>query len=239
MLPVTSCPTNWQAGVANFFFNGIKTMKISAIIVAAGSGKRFGSKKQFARIDKKRIFEITLSKFLKLKEITDILLVFAPEDVKKYRKYEAGKVRVIAGGKTRQHSVFNALNRIEKDTDIVIIHDGVRPFVTADIIRQSIKTAAKYGSAVAALPVKDTVKIVSGDIIKSTPERKNIFLAQTPQTFKYPLILKAYRKAFKEKYFSTDDSALVERTGRKVKIIAGDYKNIKITVRSDIRSDIA
>jgi len=211
-------------------------MKISAVIVAAGSGKRFGSKKQFALIDKKQVFEITLSKFQKNCRITDILLVLPPEDVNKYKKYQNKKVKIIAGGKTRQHSVFNALNRLDAGTDIVVIHDGVRPFVTAEIIEESIMVAAKYGSAVAAVPVKDTVKIVSGNVIKSTPDRKKIFLAQTPQTFRYPLILRAYKKAFKEGYFSTDDSALVERTGKKVRIIPGDYKNIKITVRSDIRS---
>jgi len=222
-------------------------MKISAVIVAAGSGKRFGSKKQFSLIGKRRVFEIALSKFLKIKEITDISLVFPPEDVnpaypnvvrmggvKKYKKLESKKIRVIAGGKTRQHSVFNALNRLDTDTDIVVIHDGVRPFVTAEIIKESIKIAAKYGSAVAAVSVRDTVKLVSGNVIKSTPERDKIFLAQTPQTFKYPLILKAYKKAFKERYFSTDDSALVERTGRKVRIIPGDYKNIKITFKTDL-----
>jgi len=211
-------------------------MKICAVIVAAGSGKRFGSKKQFASLAGKKVFEITLSKFFKLKEVDNIVIVFPASDVKKYRKMENKKVRVIAGGETRQHSVFNALNSIDKDTDIVIIHDGVRPFITEEIIRNSIKVAAKYGTAVVAVPVKDTVKIVSGGIIKSTPDRNSIYLAQTPQTFGYRLIIKAYKKAFQEKYISTDDSALVERTGAKVRIIPGDYENIKITFKADLKA---
>lgn len=216
-------------------------MKISAIIVAAGKGVRFGSKKQFSFLGKKRVIEVTLAKFLKIPEIINIVVVLPKKDLTRHAVVRprvhgaASRIKIIAGGATRQHSVYNGLFALPPDTDIVIIHDGVRPFVSEKIIRNSILSAWKYGASIAAVPVKDTVKIARNGFVVSTTDRKNIFLAQTPQTFRYLLIMKAYKKAFKEKYFSTDDSALVERLGKKIKIVLGDYKNIKITTRDDLR----
>ncbi|MFH0948597.1 MAG: 2-C-methyl-D-erythritol 4-phosphate cytidylyltransferase [Elusimicrobiota bacterium] len=215
-------------------------MKIALIIVAAGSGKRFGSKKQFELIGKKKVIELTVQKFLSITEINNIVVVLPKEDIKKnvvaYFNLRSFRIKIIPGGKTRQHSVFNGLSTLSSDTDIVLIHDGVRPFVSEKIIKDSISAAKKYGACVVAVSVKDTVKITKNGFVVSTPERKNIFLAQTPQTFKYSLIMKAYKKAFKEKYFSTDDSALVEKLDEKVKIVSGDYKNIKITTKDDLKS---
>ncbi|MDD5686317.1 MAG: 2-C-methyl-D-erythritol 4-phosphate cytidylyltransferase [Elusimicrobia bacterium] len=211
-------------------------MRIAAVIVAAGRGKRFGSKKQFVllQIDgKKQVLEITLSIFLKIQQIKEIVVVLPKEDLKRKFNFST-RVKIIAGGATRQHSVYNGLSALSADTDIVVIHDGVRPFISDKIIKDSISTARKSSACVAVVPVKDTVKIVKNGYVISTPERKNIFLAQTPQTFKYSLIMKAYKKAFEAKYFSTDDSALVEKLGKKVKVITGDYKNIKITTKQDI-----
>ncbi|HAM38337.1 MAG TPA: 2-C-methyl-D-erythritol 4-phosphate cytidylyltransferase [Elusimicrobia bacterium] len=211
-------------------------MNISAIIVAAGSGKRFGSKKQYEYLGKKKIFEITLSKFLSVPNINNIILVLPKNDIEiiqKKIKFDSC-IKIIAGGKTRQHSVYNGLLSLAENTDIVIIHDGVRPFVSKEIILKSISETEKYGAAVVAVPVKDTVKIERKGFILKTPERKNIFLAQTPQTFKYSVIMQAYKKAFKKNFLSTDDSALVEKLGKKVKVVLGDYKNIKITTRDDL-----
>ena len=208
-------------------------MKVSAIIVAAGSGKRFGSKKQFEFIGKRKIIELTISKFLKISDIKNIVLVLPKEDIKRKLDF-SNRVKIVPGGKTRQHSVFNGLSVLSSDTDIVLIHDGVRPFVSEKIIKDSIISAKKYGACVVAVPSNDTVKICKGGFVISTPERRNIFLAQTPQTFKYSLIMKAYKKAFEKKYFSTDDSALIEKLGKKIKIVSGDYKNIKITTREDL-----
>lgn len=208
-------------------------MKISAIIVAAGIGKRFGSKKQFEIIGKKKVIELTVSKFLKISEIKNIVVVLPKKDISQKFNF-LNHVKIVAGSKTRQRSVFKGLSVLSSDTNIVVIHDGVRPFISEKIIKNSILAAKKYGASVVAVPSKDTVKIVKNGFIISTPERQNIFLAQTPQVFKYPLIMKAYKKAFKENYFSTDDSALVEKLGKKVKIILGDYKNIKITTKNDL-----
>ncbi|OGS44785.1 MAG: 2-C-methyl-D-erythritol 4-phosphate cytidylyltransferase [Elusimicrobia bacterium RIFOXYD2_FULL_34_15] len=213
-------------------------MNISAIIVAAGSGKRFGSKKQFEYIGHRRIFEITLSKFLGINQLKNIVIVLPKDNIKniiKNLKFPEN-VKIVSGGKTRQHSVFNGLSALPLNTDIVIIHDGVRPFISKEIISESISAAKKCGAAIVAVPVKDTVKIVKNEYIISTPERRNIFLAQTPQTFKYSIIMQAYKKAFKNNYFSTDDSALVEKLGRKVRIVLGEYKNIKITTKDDIKN---
>lgn len=209
-------------------------MKVSAIIVAGGSGKRFGSKKQFEFIGKRKVIELTVSKFLKISDIKNIVLVLPKEDIKRKLDF-SNRVKIVPGGKTRQHSVFNGLTTLSSDTDIILIHDGVRPFVSEKIIKDSIISAKKYGACVVAVPSKDTVKICKEGLVVSTPERKNVFLAQTPQAFKYSLIIKAYKKAFKENYFSTDDSALVEKLGKKVKIVLGDYKNIKITIRDDLK----
>ncbi len=212
-------------------------MKIAAIIVAGGSGKRFGSKKQFEFIGKKKVIELTVQKFLFIPEIKNIILVLPKEDIQNVGQTFrfATKIKIVPGGKTRQHSVFNGLLSLSSDTDIVLIHDGVRPFVSEKIIKDSIISAKKYGACVVAVPSKDTVKICKGGFVNSTPERRNIFLAQTPQTFKYSLIMRAYKKAFEKKYFSTDDSALVEKLGKKVKIVSGDYKNIKITTKDDLK----
>ncbi|MEW6557088.1 MAG: 2-C-methyl-D-erythritol 4-phosphate cytidylyltransferase [Elusimicrobiota bacterium] len=210
-------------------------MIISAVIVAAGKGKRFGSKKQFEYLGKKKVVELTVSKFVKIPEIKNIVLVLPKEDIKRNFGIP-GKVKIVPGGKTRQHSVFNGLLSLSPNTDIVLIHDGVRPFVSEKIIRNSITIAKKYGACIAAVPSKDTVKIAKNGFIISTLKRQNIFLAQTPQTFKYSIIMRAYKKAFKEKFFSTDDSALVERLGEKVKVVLGNYSNIKITTKNDLKT---
>ena len=210
-------------------------VKIAAIIVAAGSGKRFGSKKQFENIGNEKIVELTASKFSRIHKIDNLVVVLPKEDLS--RRYNFPKrVKIVKGGATRQQSVFNGLLALDTDTDIVLIHDGVRPYVSAKIIIDSISAANKYGACVTAVPSKDTAKIAGKGFAVSTPERKNIFLAQTPQAFRYSLIMKAYRKASAEKYFSTDDSSLVERLGKKVRIVPGDYGNIKITTKDDLNS---
>lgn len=208
-------------------------MNISAVIVAAGKGKRFGSKKQFKFIGRKKVVELTVSKLLEISELKEVVVVLPKEDI--YRKFNFSRsVKIVPGGATRQHSVFNGLLALPDTTDIVLIHDGVRPVISPEIIRKSIVAAKKYGACLVAVPSKDTVKIGKNGFVISTPNRQNIFLAQTPQTFKYSVIMNAYKKAFSEHFFATDDSALVERLGKKVKIVLGDYKNIKITTKEDL-----
>jgi 2-C-methyl-D-erythritol 4-phosphate cytidylyltransferase len=150
-------------------------------------------------------------------------------------KYHFKKVlKVVRGGKMRQQSVWNGLKAIRTECSIVIVHDGVRPFVTPKMIEHSIKVAEETGAAVTAVQAKDTVKrAVKGKKVQTLP-RDEIWLAQTPQTFQFPLLMKAYQKANQEEISGTDDAFLVERLGHPVTLIEGNYSNIKITTTEDL-----
>ncbi|AEE92297.1 2-C-methyl-D-erythritol 4-phosphate cytidylyltransferase [Tepidanaerobacter acetatoxydans] len=217
-------------------------MQVSAVIAAGGHGKRMNSSvsKQFLTIKGHPILYYTLNKFEKMDVISSIVLVTGVDDMdytrnEIIRKYGFKKVKLVEGGKERQDSVYNGLRELSPQTDIVVIHDGVRPFVPIKLIEKSITAAIKYKAVGVAVPVKDTIKIVGdGNTIKSTPDRKTLWSIQTPQTFKYDLILAAYEKAISEGFYGTDDTVLVERMGLSVKIIEGAYENIKITTPEDI-----
>jgi 2-C-methyl-D-erythritol 4-phosphate cytidylyltransferase len=218
-------------------------MKIVALIAAAGKGKRMNARvsKPFIHISGKPILAYTIEKFEKCKVIDKIYLIVSPEEKEMCHKniilrYNFSKVKeLVDGGETRQDSVYNGIKALDKDTDIVVIHDGARPLVEETIIRDSIEKAQKYGAAIAAIPIKDTVKKSENDFfINKTLNREKIWRAQTPQTFKYDIILTAYHQAFKDKYLVTDDAAIVERYGHKVKLIIGSKENIKITTPFDI-----
>ena len=221
----------------------MEKMKIVAIIAAAGKGKRMNARtgKSFIPIFGKPILAYTIEKFEKCKLIDKIYLIVSREEKEQccrniISKYNFSKIQeLVNGGETRQDSIYNGLNAIDRYTDIVVIHDGARPLVEENIIQDSIETAQKYGAAVTAIPIKDTIKKCGKDfIINKTLNREEIWRAQTPQTFKYDLIIQAYHQAYKEKYFATDDAAIVERFGNKVKLILGSEENIKITTPFDI-----
>jgi 2-C-methyl-D-erythritol 4-phosphate cytidylyltransferase len=226
--------------------DGIVKMKIVALIAAAGKGKRMNARisKPFIPIFGKPILAYTIEKFEKCKLIDKIYLTVNSEEKELCSrniiiKYNFSKVQeLVDGGETRQDSVYNGLKALDKDTDIVVIHDGARPLIEETIIQDSIEKAQKaqkYGAAIAAIPIKDTVKKSENNFfINKTLNREEIWRAQTPQTFKYDLILPAYRQAYKEKYLTTDDAAIVERYGHKVKLIIGLEENIKITTPFDI-----
>jgi len=218
-------------------------MKIVALIAAAGLGKRMNAKisKPFIPIFGKPILAYTIEKFEQCKFIEKIYLIVNPEerdfcskDI--ILKYNFSKVQeLIEGGETRQDSVYNGLKVLGPDTDIVVIHDGVRPLVEKTIIQESIEAAQEYGAAIAAIPLKETVKKSRKDFfINETLNREEIWRAQTPQTFKYDIILSAYHQSYKDKFFATDDATIVERYGHKVKMIIGSEGNIKITTPFDI-----
>jgi len=218
-------------------------MKIVALIAAAGKGKRMNARisKPFIYISGKPILAYTIEKFEKCKIIDKICLIVSPEEKEMCYKniilrYNFSKVKeLVDGGETRQDSVYNGIKALDKDTDIVVIHDGARPLVEETIIRDSIEKAQKYGAAIAVIPIKDTVKKSENDFfINKTLNREKIWRAQTPQTFKYDIILTAHHQAFKDKYLVTDDAAIVERYGHKVKLIIGSKENIKITTPFDI-----
>jgi 2-C-methyl-D-erythritol 4-phosphate cytidylyltransferase len=159
-----------------------------------------------------------------------------------YAKDEiVGKHRILkvehiqAGGKTRQDSVRNGLEMVDDRDDVVIIHDGVRPFLSEELIDLSIREAVRSGAVVPVIPLTDTVKIVGEDgIIRDTPDRSYLRFAQTPQAFRREIILEAYRNAYRERFYGTDDASLVEHIGVSVKTIPGSNDNIKITTPEDI-----
>ena len=218
-------------------------MKIVALIAAAGKGKRMNTRisKPFIPIFGKPILAYTIEKFERCKLIDKIYLTVNSEEKELcsrniIMKYNFSKVQeLVDGGETRQDSIYNGLKALDKDTDIVVIHDGARPLIKETIIQDSIETAQKYGAAVTAIPIKDTVKKCGKDFfINKTLNREEIWRAQTPQTFRYDLILPAYDQAYEYKYLTTDDAAIIERYGNKVKLIIGSEENIKITTPFDI-----
>ena len=223
-------------------------MKTIAIIAAGGQGKRIEGvhpegklPKQFLMLKDRPILAHTVNKFEQCELIDEIILA-VPEDYLEYcsqkvvDKYGFKKVRkVISGGKERQDSVYSGLKACPNNTSVVVIHDGVRPLISPDKICQSIKMCKEKKAVVLAVPVKETVKRVEQGNIITTLDRTKLWLTQTPQTFEYKLILDAYEKAKKDNFIGTDDSALVERLGREVAILEGDYKNIKITTIDDLQ----
>ncbi|MFO7295383.1 MAG: 2-C-methyl-D-erythritol 4-phosphate cytidylyltransferase [Caldicoprobacter sp.] len=216
-----------------------------AIVVAAGQGKRMGTdvSKQYLLLDDKPVVVHALRAFDEQPAIEAIVLVVAPSDVKRVKdsivsEYEFKKpVLVVEGGQERQQSVYNGLKALGElgDVDIVVIHDGVRPFVTEQMIQDSILAADRYGAAVVGVPVKDTIKKVDDEqFVICTPQRSQLWLVQTPQAFKYRLIWEAHEKAVQDGFCGTDDAVLVERLGHPVKMVMGSYCNIKITTREDL-----
>ena len=222
---------------------------VAAIIVAAGTGSRMGTQpvpKQFLEIAGVPILGHTLQKFEHSPAITQILLVTRPEDrVACERLIKASGAQkitaLVEGGKERQDSVFNGLLHLNPETEIVLIHDAVRMFVTKEIITASIRDARKYGASVTAVPVKDTIKHVAprtsemdaGFVVK-TLNRTELWQVQTPQTFQYDLICAIHQKARQLGFYGTDDAMLAEHFGHPVKIVYGSYRNIKITTPDDL-----
>jgi len=219
------------------------TMKTVAIIPAGGSGKRMQGtlSKQYLLLNGIPVLVHTLRIFQKSPKIDEIFLIVPENDIEYARqhiveKYGITKVsRILEGGRERQDSVRNGINALGRDDDIVVIHDGVRPFVTEEIVQAAFLEASRGKAVTVGVPVKDTVKSVDGQgWVTETPDRKSLWLIQTPQAFTRDVIKKAYEDAYRENYYGTDDASLVERTGVNVKVIHGSYDNIKITTKDDI-----
>ena len=218
-------------------------MNVSAIIPVAGRGKRFGGPlpKQYLELDGQPLISRTLRTFVDLPSISGGVVVAAADEIARITTYLekidgfSEKFRVIEGGKERQDSVYFGLQQIPSTTDIVLVHDGVRPLVTQAILINSIKVAEQYGACVVAVPVKETIKKVAGKKVVETIPRADLWQAQTPQTFRYSILKEAHEKARQSGFYSTDESALVEWTGYKVRIVMGAYTNIKITTQEDLK----
>ena len=212
---------------------------VTAIIVAAGEGKRMGEDipKQFLLLKEKPILWHTLYAFQYSAAIDEILLVINPDWEQESNNIakEFSKVKcVVFGGKTRQASVWAGLKTI-KQTDIVLVHDGVRPFVSKNLIKRVIEGVYKWEAVVPVLPVKETIKWVEGSVIKKTIPRDYLYSAQTPQGFKYLLLKEAYVQAQTRKWLFTDDASLLEKIGVRVHVVLGEPYNIKITTIEDLK----
>lgn len=221
----------------------MEKQKYTAIVLAAGSGKRMNSKvhKQYLIIQDRPVLYYSLKAF-EDSAVDEIVLVVGKGEEKFCRKeivdkYGISKVKaIVEGGKERYHSVFEGLKQTS-DADYVLIHDGARPFVNQDIIRRCMQEVQKYQACVVGMPVKDTIKIADEEgYAKQTPDRKNVWMIQTPQTFSYALIYEAYEEMLKtEDTAITNDAMVLERIkGKKSKLIEGSYRNIKITTPEDL-----
>lgn len=214
-----------------------------AIILAAGRGTRMNQtiNKMYLPLKGKPIIAHTLEAFYSLDIVQGITLVVSPGEEELMREkvldiYPPKKpIKLVQGGAERQHSVYNGLKELPSDTQLVAIHDGARPLITPQVIERSFEVAKRWGAAVAGMPVKDTIKVVdSNGRVKDTPDRSYLWLVQTPQTFRYSLIMEAHKRAIEDNFLATDDSALVERLGKEVYMIEGGYENLKVTTPEDI-----
>jgi 2-C-methyl-D-erythritol 4-phosphate cytidylyltransferase len=212
-----------------------------AIIVAGGSGSRMKSAvpKQFLLLNGKPILQHTIERFLSVQLPIQIILVLPARDqfiwqtlCDQHNFHPA--IQTVNGGTSRFQSVRNGLNSIQEETGLVAVHDGVRPFISTEIIKNSFETAARTGSAVTCVPVKDSVRVVGSDGISQSVDRSQYRLVQTPQTFQ----LKAFRQAFKseEQPFFTDCASVMEFSGFPITLIEGSYENIKITTPDDLHA---
>lgn len=220
-----------------------ETPRAGAVIVAAGRGSRMNMdvSKQYIEIADKPVAARTLQAFENCDYIDEIVLVINEKDFIYCKQnivdfYGFSKVKaLVAGGEERQDSVYNGLKEISNNCDIVLIHDGARPFVSEQNLINSIDAAIEFGASCVAVPVKDTIKEVDENIfINKTLQRNSLWAMQTPQTFRYDLIMKAYEEAIQNGIKVTDDAAMVECLGVKVKLVMGNYFNIKITTQEDL-----
>ena len=214
----------------------------AALIAAGGTGSRMGDKtnKLMMPLNGRPVLARTLAVFDAMEEITHIVVVLHPGLINAVRdllpEWEiTTPVELVAGGKTRQESVYIGLRALAEDTWIVAIHDGARPLIDPAIVRRTLVAAEKKGAAAAGIPVKDTLKRIGEEnIIESTVDRKNLWQVQTPQTFYYHLILDAHREAKAKGWTCTDDASLIERMGGIVTMVEGSALNVKITTPEDM-----
>lgn len=238
-----------------------RRLKVIAIVPAAGLGKRFGpgANKPFLQLGGRPLIVWPLETLESIPAIVEIIPALKPDDMEEGQKvfeaYGLKKIkRIAAGGKERQDSIYSGLKLIQDTDCIVLIHDGVRPLIEKDLIENALRELEArhfsprrirrcadgkggnggFDGVVLGVPVKDTIKEVHDMVISKTLKRDSIWAIQTPQIFPYGVISKAYDKAMRDGHYSTDDSALVERNGGKVKIVMGSYGNIKITTPEDL-----
>ena len=213
--------------------------RCGAVIVAAGSASRMGGiDKVMASLGGTPMVARTAAAFQNCDAIAEIVIVTRPDLIRPISALCAGmdKVRaVVAGGSSRQESVWQGLNALSEDIQLAAIHDGARPLVSNLVIDRTVRAANSYGAAAPAVPVKDTIKVVKGGLVEKTPDRATLQAVQTPQVFDFDLLRGALKQAEEEKAAVTDDCSAVERLGMKVKIVEGDERNLKVTTPMDLK----
>ena len=213
--------------------------RCGAVIVAAGSASRMGGiDKVMAPLGGTPMVARTAAAFQNCDAIAEIVIVTRPDLIRPISALCAGmdKVRaVVAGGSSRQESVWLGLNALSEGIQLAAIHDGARPLVSNLVIDRTVRAANSYGAAAPAVPVKDTIKVVKGGLVEKTPDRATLQAVQTPQVFDFDLLRGALKKAEEEKAAVTDDCSAVERLGMKVKIVEGDERNLKVTTPVDLK----
>lgn len=213
---------------------------VSAIIACAGSFSRMnGVNKQLLELDGIPVAVRSMLAFEQLEEVTEIIVSVRKCDIEEYKKlcekYGVTKLKaVVKGGETRQQSIFNAYREVSKETRYVAVHDGARPLVSPENIKQCIRDASIFGGAVLGVPVKDTIKNVDGGLITDTPDRRKLYITQTPQIFRKDIYVKGINFANSHELDFTDDCQLAEAVGAKVAMTESSYRNIKITTPEDI-----
>lgn len=217
--------------------------KVTALIPAAGMGKRMGKSvaKQFLPLGDKPMLAHTLLVFQNAPDVNEIIPILSGEDMESclrdiIERYRLTKVKtLVVGGRERQDSVANGLQKLAKDTGVVLVHDGVRPFVTQDMIREVVVLARNGECVSVGVPIKDTIKEVGADgMVRCTLDRSKLWAIQTPQAFPAKILRRVYEESSARKVFGTDDATLVERAGISVRVIMGSYENIKITTPEDL-----
>jgi 2-C-methyl-D-erythritol 4-phosphate cytidylyltransferase len=228
-------------------------MKVAVILPAAGLGTRMGrgaaektgtSRKQFMLLEGSPILVHTVRKFLALEHVTEIVVALRREDMDWVERvlaqeFPGKRVRVVEGGNSRQQSVENAVAAVDAGNDLVAVHDAVRPFIALETIQKVFQEAAETGAAIVGVPVVDTVKQVirgTGKVrIRGTLQRDKLVLAQTPQVFRYGLLLRAFEAARQDSFLGTDEASLVERLEDvEISVVLGSDRNIKITKPGDM-----
>lgn len=217
-------------------------MRVEAVVAAAGSGRRMAARdsKVFLPLAGRPLLAHTLGAFEAAGCVERVVVVVREEDVERCRRlaarYGLAKVgAVVPGGAERQDSVARGLEAVGPGTDVVVVHDGARPLVSPALIAATVEAAARRGAALAAVPVKDTVKVVEDGRVTATPERRRLFAAQTPQAFRAGLLREAFARAAARGWRATDDAALVEACGHPVAVVPGEETNLKVTTPLDLR----
>lgn len=210
-----------------------------AVIVAAGSASRMGGiDKVMASLGGEPMIVRTVRAFENCDAISSIVIVTREDLIRPISglcKDMSKVAAVVAGGSSRQESVHLGLNALPKGTKLAAVHDGARPLISWQVIDRVVRAANTYGAAAPAIPVKDTIKVVAGGLVRETPDRSALMAVQTPQIFDFDLLRGALKKAEEDGAAVTDDCSAVERTGMKIKIVEGDERNLKVTTPMDLK----